>query len=363
MSTAKTWFSDLDTDTILSLASVESLEPASWQKIYHGFPSSSIFLKAKNRDLEAVSLTDGQISALRSRPQQVEAMSRLLDKKQIFIVTLADKSYPPLLKEINDPPLWLFVRGNISCVYRSTLSIVGTQKPTSYALAALEKVLPIDVAKRLCLVSALNYGINKSVHTIAIDSGGRTAAVLAGGLDTIYPINHHRLSENIIENGGVLLSEYPPLSRPKPYRFSFRNRIIAGLSRATLIVEDLIRSDSLTTAKSAINYKRDLFAIPGDITRKLASGGNFLLKHGAQLLDDPTQLIKYFHLEITKAGSTIDKRLARLLDLLTDQALTVDQIVRRSRTDIEIVLGVLTELELSGLIYQPQAGQYRKKSP
>jgi DNA processing protein len=351
------WFSSSTAEDILAVGSLEPIGPITWQKLRHFFPSLNKLLSASSQNLAQAGLTDTQIQALKNRPTNLEAGQRLLKTKNIGLLTIDDSDYPALLKEISDPPLWLFYRGDKKVFKETCLTIVGTRKPSSYALSALEQILPSDI--ELCLVSGLAYGIDKAVHQLALKNNQPTIAVLAGGLDSIYPIDHHNLAEKIIESGGLLVSEYPPLTRPKPYRFPVRNRIIAGLSRVTVVVEAAIKSGSLTTAKSALDYNREVLAIPGDITRKLAEGTNFLIKHGALLVDSSRQIRELYGLKEITVDITVDKDTGRLLHLLIETPLSVDQLISATNQSIEQVLAELTQLELAGVIYQSQDGQYQ----
>src|SRR3989344_1679847 len=358
MSTVKRWFLGSTAEDILSVSMLESLGPASWQKLYTNFRSLKEVLEADTSLLMRAGLNAHQADALKNRPTKLDAAKHLLDSKKIEIITIDSPDYPVLLKEINDPPLWLFCRGNKKVLKKVCLTVVGTRKPSSYALLAAEKLLPEALVKQLCLVSGLAYGVDKKVHQLALKYKAPTIAVLAGGLDSIYPAEHHRLAEEMVESGGLLITEYPPLSRPRPAKFPIRNRIIAGLSKVTVVLEAAIRSGSLTTAKSALDYNREVMAVPSEITRRSADGTNFLIKQGATLLDDSSQLFEIYGLNAKKSIDTLDAPAHQLLHLLAKEALAVDQIAVLTKQSIPEILGILTELELLGQVYQPQPGFY-----
>lgn len=309
----------------------------------------------------AAGLTEHQATCLKDRPQKVDAAKRLLISKKIEVLTVDSPDYPQLLGEINDPPLWLYIRGDKKVFQRPCLTVVGTRKPSAYALTAAEKLLPEELVSQLCLVSGLAYGVDKKVHQLALKYNSPTVAVLAGGLDSIYPADHHRLAEEIIAHGGLLISEYPPLSRPRPAKFPIRNRIIAGLSKATIVLEAAIRSGSLTTAKSALDYNRELLAVPSEITRRGTDGTNFLIKQGASLLDDPLQLFELYSLKSKKATDNLDEPARELLHLLIPDALSIDQIAALTAQPIPEILGMLTQLELLGQVFQSRPGFYQAK--
>lgn len=354
------WFSGTSADQVLTASSWESFTPATWRQIREQFSSLNVFINAPPNKLSGVNLTESQRSQ-RAEPVRLEAIKQLLRRCAIDLILLGDKQYPKLLTEIPDPPLWLFYRGDLKLLRRECLTIVGSRKSSPYGLAALETIVSSGLIEQVCLVSGLAYGIDKKVHQLALQHKGMTIAVLAGGLDLIYPAAHTGLAHKILASGGLLLSEYPPLSRPRPFRFPIRNRILAGLSRLTVVVEAQIRSGSLTTAKSALDYNRDLGAVPGDITRQLAEGPNFLLSHGAMVVDSPRVLDTYFQVSESRSLLSVDNESAQLLNLLSDTEKSVDQLIKETDFAVDQILGLLTCLELEGLIYQPRSGQYLKK--
>lgn len=355
------WFLDSAIDNILAVSMVEPLGPISWQKLYRGFKSLKAVLTASTELLRKCGLTTNQIEALKNRPESVEAAKRLLKSKSIEMLTIDSPHYPQILREINDPPLWLFCRGNIKILQRICLTVVGTRKPSSYAMLAAEKLLPEELVGQLCLVSGLAYGVDKKVHQLALKYNSPTIAVLAGGLDSIYPADHSQLAEQIIAYGGLLITEYPPLSRPRPAKFPVRNRIIAGLSKVTVVLEAAIRSGSLTTAKAALDYNREVMAVPSEITRRDADGTNFLIKQGATLLDDPRQLFEIYDLKAKVLAEMLDEPAHKLLHLLAKEALSIDQIAALTNQTIPEILGILTELELLGQVFQHHPGFYQAK--
>jgi len=354
------WFSSSTVEDIISVSCLDPLGPIAWRNLFHNFSSLQTVLKAETNKLAQIGLAPAQINALFNRPQSVQAAAKLMGLKKIQLITIDDSGYPYALKEIPDPPLWIFYRGDLSVLKHTCLTVVGTRKPSGYALTAIKHILPNDLVSELTIISGLAYGIDKAAHELSLAHGGKTVAVLAGGLDTTYPAEHYRLAERIIESGGLLMSEYPPLSRPRPWRFPVRNRILAGLSMVTLIVEAAKKSGSLTTAKSALDYNRDVLAVPNEITRHLADGGNFLIKHGARLVDCAADVADALQVKL-KRSQPSDKKEVALLELIAKTPLTVDTLVELTKQPIEEILGTLTQLELSGSVYQPQPGFYEAK--
>lgn len=362
MSTTKRWFIGANESDVVALSAVEQLNPIDWRAVRQGFTNYQVLDAADARQLQSVGLTAHQAQSLVSRNRDVFAALAEMKRYDIRLVTISDKSYPSQLLELDDPPLWLFYRGELSNCDAKLLSIVGTRKPSQYAVAAIEQLTPEWLLANIVTVSGLAYGVDASVHRRSLDSGGRTIAVLAGGLDKVYPTTHTQLADEIVRRGGLILSEYPPFVRPQPYRFPIRNRIVAGLSRATVIIEARAQSGTLTTARSAIDYSRDLFVLPGRITDEASVGGNLLIAAGATLLYSANQLAEYFGIRPAEAPTpNLDTAEGQLLHLLTDASYDLDQLVAKTGMTIENILGLVTRLELSGSIFQDSAGRYSTK--
>ncbi len=359
MSTVKRWFRGVTNEEVLSLAKVEQLNPIDHQKLITCLGSYRELEKAKLEDLIKLGLTSHQATSVINRQRDVSAESRLMRKHAISLVTIDDPLYPKLLREISDPPLWLFYRGDLRTCERKTITVVGTRKPSQYAASAVEMLLPSLIIRELVTVSGLAYGTDSLIHRRTLLGNGQTIAVLAGGLDAIYPTDHTQLADEIVSKGGLLLSEYPPGVRPQPYRFPIRNRIVAGLSPLTLIVEAKLKSGTLTTAKSAVDYNRDVWAIPGRITDPSAAGGNFLIRCGALLCAGADQISEYFGLTVSEIERpNLDTPEGQLLHLLTDSAHDLDELMVKTGMNVENILGLVTRLELSGLLYQDGTGRY-----
>lgn len=354
MSIPRPTFFDVAPEQIATLAALDTIGPATWTRVYQAFPSLNAFLRTSRQSLTGL-LNQSQFSQLRHRASQ------LAIPKTIELMVLGDKHYPALLREIPDPPLWLFLIGDHKALAGKTLAVVGSRKHSSYAGEAIEQLLPDTIAKKLTIVSGLAYGIDKLAHQRSLAATGTTVAVLAGGLDRIYPSNHEQLAKKIIETGGALVSEYPPGSPALPFKFPIRNRIIAGLSQATVVVEAAVKSGTMTTARSTIDYNRELFVVPGDITRPTSEGCNYLIAQGATPLITPVQLKHFFNIKIKRQPLILDQPTGELVDLLTQQPQRIDQLVADTGQSVEVVLQKLTELELAGTVYQVRPGVYLAK--
>lgn len=207
-----------------------------------------------------------------------------LMRHSISAVTIFDKNYPPLLKSIYDPPWVLYGKGDWTVLNRDKMiSVVGTRNPSKQGKQALQKVLEPLIDDNWIVISGLAKGIDTFAHELSVQNNALTAAVLGSGLLQIYPRENRELAKKISEHG-IVISEFSPQVTPKRWHFPLRNRIISGLSRATLVAEARTKSGSLITADQALEQGRDVFAIPGSILEECANGTNFLIQNGAKLV-------------------------------------------------------------------------------
>jgi len=308
-----------------------------------------------------------------------------LEQHQIKFITLKDQEYPLLLKEIPYPPLGLYLKGELpknSNFERSEkkgsseqsekgsyfLSVVGTRKISSYGKLAIEKLLKDLIPYHFVIISGLALGADTLSHKIALDEGGKTIAVLGSGLDRIFPAINKSLSQKIIQNG-TLISEYPLGTPPLKHHFPWRNRIISGLSPATLVIEAPEKSGALITANFALEQNRDVFAVPGSIFNKNSLGPNNLIKIGAKLISQTEDILEEYHLEISTTSQTLktrdnhfDSQLEKEIyeTLETSEPLLVDKIIEKANHKTTEVLIGLASLELKGLIKHLEGDRYSK---
>lgn len=204
--------------------------------------------------------------------------------KGIDIITYFDENYPPLLKEIYQPPWCLFLKGNTALLNNpNKLAIVGARQASSYGSSVIQYILPPLIKKNIIIISGLAKGIDALAHQTTMDCGGNTIAVIAGGYFHLYPREHQKLAQRITSEN-LILSEYPPETKPMKWHFPARNRIISGLSMGTIIIEAKRKSGSLITANYALQEGREVFAIPGSIFSDLSEGTNDLIQQGAKLV-------------------------------------------------------------------------------
>jgi DNA processing protein len=270
--------------------------------------------------------------------------------------------YPPLLSELHDPPSTLFVRGDAAVLPEPGVAVVGARSCSAYGAQVARALARELAAAGLLVVSGLARGVDGEAHRGALEGGGRTVAVLGCGIDRDYPRSHAELARRIVASGAVV-SEYPPGVEPAPWRFPARNRIIAGLSLATVVVEARERSGALITADFALELGRDVFAVPGEITSGLSAGTNDLLRQGAAPLTAVRDVLDAVGLEVepTARSASVSDAARSLLALLDDGASAADDLTRASGLSSAEVAAALVELELGGLAAQAE-GVYRSFS-
>lgn len=221
----------------------------------------------------------------------IDQIINLYNSHNIQFITILDPEYPPLLKEIYQPPLGLFILGNKELLSQKILAIVGARDADGLGKDVLNKLLPPLIDRQLVIVSGLAKGADTFAHEKTIQLGGKTIAVLGSGFYHIYPRENMKLAK-IIAMDHCLVSEYPPIKRPEKWHFPMRNRIIAGLSLGVLVLQAKRRSGSLITADFALDAGREVFAIPGPIQHKLFEGTNRLIQQGAKLVMNAQDILE-----------------------------------------------------------------------
>jgi len=269
-------------------------------------------------------------------------------------------SFPPLLAAIHDPPVGLFLRGAgpVELLRRRAVAVVGARACSPYGAHAARTCARELARGGLVVVSGLARGIDGEAHRGALETDGFTVGVLGCGIDRDYPASHRELARRVGERG-VLVSEYAPGVEPAPWRFPARNRIIAGLAAATVVVEARESSGALITADLALEEGRDVFAVPGEITSALSAGTNALLRLGAAPLTSPADVLEVFGLTPgPEQTAPLGAAATTVLERLRNAAASADELARATQLDAGAVAIALTELELAGLASQGE-GVYR----
>lgn len=228
--------------------------------------------------------------------QQIHEQIQQYPMDKINVITIFDKEYPPLLKKIYQPPWALFVKGDLSLLKKDPkLAVVGSRMATIYGKNAIYRLFPGMIEKGIVIVSGLAKGIDTFAHECAIKNGGKTIAVIAGGLYHIFPKENINLALEMMETQ-LIISEYPPNTRPQKWQFPARNRIISGLSIGTFVIEAKQKSGSLITANYALNEGREVFSLPGSIFSPFSTGTNELIQQGAKLVMKPEDIFEEIRL-------------------------------------------------------------------
>lgn len=280
------------------------------------------------------------------------------------IICFDDIRYPKRLKEIYDPPLVLFVKGNVELLTKPQLALVGSRNATVSGLEIAQQFAK-TLSDTFVITSGLALGIDARAHRGALNNHAYTIAVVATGLDQVYPARHKVLQKDIVQNLGLIVSEFAPGVAPKAGHFPKRNRIISGLSLGVLVVEASLKSGSLITARCALEQGREVFAIPSSIYNIQAKGCHWLIKQGAKLIEECADIIEEFdivfsdglNLTQTKEKDKPTEK-SKEQDLCNDPMLAsvgyeitpIDVVVSRSKLPTDVVLTQLTMLELKGLV-------------
>jgi DNA processing protein len=310
-------------------------------------------------------------------PKTIESILRVrseLDLKQaherlqklgIHLLTLESEDYPPQLKQIQGPPACLFVKGSILESDRRAVAVVGTRRASSYGKAMAEKIASELAAMGLTIISGLARGIDGIAHRAALGVKGRTLAVLGSGIDQVYPSEHRQLAAKICESGAVI-SEYPPGTSPEGHHFPARNRIISGLAMGLIVIEAAERSGALITADFAAEQGRDVFALPGDITRKNSGGTNRLIQDGAHPVLSSADVFEVLDLypQEERAQEPIeypenDVQTA-LLAILGKEPAHIDSLHQITGLPIQDIQAALSMLEIRGTIKPLGAMRYMR---
>ena len=273
---------------------------------------------------------------------------------EIFQINLSDYNYLRDLPHIPDPPKKLFIRGKLPAKRVKTVAIVGTRKPSAYGREIATKIASECAKNGIVVVSGLALGIDSIAHRAAIDSGGKTIAILANGVDKIYPRSHEDLGQKILQTNGAILSEYPNNTPARPWQFLARNRIVSGLADAVVIIEAASRSGTLSTANHALDQGKEIFAVPGNITSPLSAGCNQLIKNGANPLTSVEDLLDFLipnrfekQTQLFK-GDTSEENV--ILEFLSKNGTTSsDTIIKQTKLSASEFNQAITMLELKGL--------------
>lgn len=351
---------------------------SAYRQVLQHFGQAGLAIRASVTDWQALKL---HASHLKRRQQwqdsprvhsAFEHIFESLAQQHYHLIQLDDIDYPKQLRQIDDPPPFLFVRGDRACLMQPQIAIVGSRKPTPSGAQIARQFAASLADQGLWVTSGLAHGIDTEAHVGALSvAGGRTLAVLGTGIEICYPDNQRFLYDRILAEGGLIVSEFLPDTSARPYHFPRRNRIVSGLALGTLVVEAALKSGSLITARLAAEQGRLVFAVPGHIQNPQAHGCHHLIREGAILVDQPEQVLEDLQLPrrwqaaeqspVATEASTpvIPTHLQPLMAYLDWAAQDMDTLVESSGWDIASLSAALMELELLGHVVH-SAGRYQR---
>lgn len=281
------------------------------------------------------------------------------------VIEIENKLYPKILKEIENPPKKLYVSGNENILNSNCISIIGSRKNTEYGKRWCINFVKELVKYNLKIVSGMAKGIDKIAHEAVIKSGGKTIAVLPSGLENIYPKENLKLYNEIILNGGCVISEYEPNTEANSKRFLERNRIVSGLSIATIVIEAAYRSGTSVTAKIANKQSRDVFCIPGSLDSPKSVGTNRLIKEFAKIATCPKDIINNYNFlykkQINKNILKVEEvaeEYKKIYNVITYEPININEIAKKTKVELRDVSSKLTILELDGKVKKLPGNMY-----
>lgn len=292
--------------------------------------------------------------------------------REIQEINFNDDVFPEKLRMIKKPPAKLYAIGNVELLNKQCLAIVGTRKITEYGIKNCKYFAKEIVKKDIPIVSGMAVGTDTVAHKTALEYGGETIAVLGSGFEHIFPPENERLFERIIEQNGLIVTEYPPKVKPKSERFLERNRIVSGLSEGVLIIEAAYRSGTSVTAKLAYSQGKVVMALPGRLDDSYGVGVNKLIQEGAKLVTDIDDVLGFFPQFMNKMGKTnfqkqitlwdVKDEYREIINILENKVLSIEEIVQNTQSkDLRETLNLLVNMELEEIITQEIGVGYKLK--
>lgn len=317
-------------------------------------------------------LTGKQIEIIKNLQEKINPDKELdkLEKLKLFgkypvrVVTFLDNGYPELLKDLPDKPAMLYVCGELESDSLN-VSVIGSRRYTSYGRRTTEFLIKPLAECGITIVSGLALGIDSIAHLETIKNKGKTIAIPGSSLDKIYPAQNTRIAREILESGGVLISEFPLGMPIVKSNFPIRNRIIAGISKGLVVIEAAEKSGALITAHQALEYNREVFAVPGDIFSSNSAGANNLIKLGAKPVAKPDDILEELNIKYAEkrkesyAPKSAEEK--KILDCLSGEPIHIDEISQKTGIDIALLGSLLIKMEIEGVISNIGGGKYIQK--
>jgi len=363
----------------LALALTPGLASRLCARLLKQFGSPEGVFRASRAALESCHIPAETVEATLKKKAFPRAEKELAGIRKIAgcsLLNWTEPEYPQTLLQIYDPPVLLYIRGDPQVLSLPSLSIVGTRKPTVYGAQMAQRLGRELAARGLVIVSGLARGIDAISHQGAMDAHGRAIGVLGTGIDVCYPKENRKLYDKVVERGAII-SEFPLRTHPAPENFPVRNRIVAGMPLGVIVVEGAQYSGSLITARLAMEFGREVFGVPGNVTQPVSFAPNQLIKQGAKLVAGAEDVIEELPTPIRAAliqaerpeaeqrnllaAASLNGSAKKLYELLTaDDPVHIDDIVERSGLNSSDVLATLFNLEMQGIVRQLPGKQFCK---
>lgn len=351
----------------LGFALSNGIGPKTFKSLLNYFKSAEKAWNASSKELSKAGVGEKTLDKFLKHREDfnLKKYLELLKHKKADFVALCDKNYPKLLSQIENPPIALFIKGNISKVsLENTIGIVGTRKITNYG-SVVTKLFSFELASSgFTIISGLAMGVDAQASWSAIEAKGKTVAVLGNGVDLCFPSSNENLYDKILEGNGIIVSEYPLGQSPSIGSFPSRNRIIAGLSKGILVTEGARDSGSLITADYAFKFNRKVFAVPGPITSSLSVAPLKLIEKGAKLVTSADDILKELGISLFAKTpkeqakfKNVTKDEVKILQILENEPLHFDEIVRKINQDSSKIGSLLSIMEIKGILKQ-SGGMY-----
>jgi DNA processing protein len=345
----------------IAISQFAKIGAARFKKLYSYFPDMQTAWSAGLLELKRSGLEDDLAREFILVRNQIDpdAEFEKIKKENLQAITIKDEQYPKLLREIFNPPALLYVKGNLDNLNsKFNLAVVGTRKISNYGKQITPELVKPLAQNGFTITSGLALGVDALAHQSAVESQGKTIAVLGSGLDnqSIYPSSNRYLAQNIIEHNGTIISEFPIGTMPLKHNFPTRNRIIAGLSLGTLVIEAAESSGALITAYIALEQNREVFAVPGSLFNRNSIGTHKLIQKGAKLVTGFQDILDELNLNDVKSyvsnqqvlPATSEEKL--ILGHISHDPTHVDQIIKNTQLPASLVSGCLSLMEMKGMI-------------
>ncbi len=351
---------------LLALHSIDGLGPVRLKAVLGYFHDPKLAWESNQKELANLGIPQSVVNRLTESRKifDPDTLIESLAKSGIKWITIYDPDYPKLLLQIFDPPTVLYYKGNISPQDQRAIAVVGTRKITGYGRAVTVEFTKALVLGGYTIVSGLARGVDSQAHQTAVSEQGRTIAVLGGGINRIFPPENISLAEKIADGFGAVISEFPPDCPSLPGNFPARNRIISGLSVATLVTEAASDSGSLITARLALEQGREVFAVPGPITSAMSRGPIELIREGAVIVFEPKDIFEELGVGSSAPAkisiSDLTPEEGMILDCLENETMHIDEICRKLNLSAAKVSANLLKMEIAGLIRNLGSGTYSR---